>query len=223
LRMMEKTRKLISMNATSVFSSFVVLIFLSAVISRTSSAKLSRSNHHESRDASSDSSLETLLLRDKLNLILDAESREVTLLKNLLDESHEASKALEAVDVENVSVEKNELDNSYKSQSDSWTTDTSPPPLPTSTTATWSSTVSTTTTLSPTEKVGSAGNAHSLAYLREHGIVSKLEENSKRMEKMVVFLVDLRNLLTEALTTQTRQMAFESEMVEIREEMEYLR
>ncbi|CAL8143625.1 unnamed protein product [Orchesella dallaii] len=234
--MMEKTRKLISMNATSVFNSVVVLIFLSAVISRTSSAKLSRSNHHESRDASPDSSLETLLFRDKLSLILDAESREVTLLKKLLDESHEAAgeNALEAMDVDDVSSrEKNELDNSYKSQSDSWATDTSSPARPTRKTATWSSTTMstmTTTTLSPldSEKFGNnAGEttttAHSLAYLREHGIVSKLEENSKRMEKMVVFLVDLRNLLTEALTTQTRQMAFESEMVEIREEMEYLR
>lgn len=196
----------------SVPSWFTLLIFLSAVISPTSSAKLARSSHRPSRkgdseaaaDAAADSSLETLLLRDKLNLILDAESREVTLLKNLLDESHQEEERRK----EDESAEKNELDTSYKSQSNSWSTATSPPPP----------TTSTTTTASPTTK-----KAHSLAYLREHGIVNKLEENSKRMEKMVVFLVDLRNLLTEALTAQARQNAFETEMVEIREEMEYLR
>jgi hypothetical protein len=59
--------------------------------------------------------------------------------------------------------------------------------------------------------------------LREQGIITKLEDNSKRMDTMMVFLTDLRNVLSEAITTQSKQMNFEGEVVELREEIEYLR
>lgn len=54
-------------------------------------------------------------------------------------------------------------------------------------------------------------------------IVKKLEENSKRMETMVVFLADLRNVLSQAVASQQNQVALRGEVVELREEIEYLR
>lgn len=157
---------------------FVAIFCMSTFISEVVSGKIvdKRSSGH---GGGHDLSSETLFLRDKLNLILDAESKEVTLLKNMMDEENEharVEKEGEESKVEGVGGDE--------------------------------------------DKNGGNGG---LEYLREHGIVTKLEENSKRMEKMVVFLVDLRNLLTEALTQQNRQMAMESELVEIREEMEFLR
>ncbi|CAG7732054.1 unnamed protein product, partial [Allacma fusca] len=53
-------------------------------------------------------------------------------------------------------------------------------------------------------------------------IVRKLEENSKRMETMVVFLADLRNVLSEAVASQEKQVALRGEVVELREEIDYL-
>lgn len=63
----------------------------------------------------------------------------------------------------------------------------------------------------------------SVEYLRENGIISKLEENSKRMDGMVEFLADLKNVLSDAITVQDKQMRFETEVVELREEIDYLR
>lgn len=157
------------------------LLLLLIVLGGVSSAKLSKFRSDDDDGLSA----ESLLFRDKLNLILNAESKEVTLLKNLLDESRE------------------ERDKSAYSLVRAETPSTPP----------------STITVPPQDSSASS----SVSYLREHGILSKLEENTKRMEKMVVFLVDLRNLLTESLAYQTRQVAVESELVEIREEMEYLR
>jgi hypothetical protein len=63
----------------------------------------------------------------------------------------------------------------------------------------------------------------SVASLREQGIVSKLQENSKTMDKMAVFLNDLKNVLSEAIKAQDKQMRFENEVVELREELDFLR
>src|SRR3989442_481937 len=66
---------------------FVAIFCLCALISGVLSGKIL--NKRSSGHGGSDLSSETLLLRDKLNMILDAESKEVTLLKNMLDEENE--------------------------------------------------------------------------------------------------------------------------------------
>lgn len=64
---------------------------------------------------------------------------------------------------------------------------------------------------------------NSVAYLREEGIISKLEENSQRMDSMVVFLSDLKSVLSQAISAQDMQMRFETEVVELRQEIDFLR
>lgn len=63
----------------------------------------------------------------------------------------------------------------------------------------------------------------SLDFLREEGILRKLEENTARMDGMVIFLSDLKNVLSDAIAGQDKQMRVENEMGELREEMESLR
>jgi len=74
-------------------------------------------------------------------------------------------------------------------------------------------------------QISSADNKKesSISTLKEDGIIRKLEENSKRMDTMMVFFTDLRNVLSEAISAQSKQMSFESEVVELREEIEFLR
>lgn len=62
-----------------------------------------------------------------------------------------------------------------------------------------------------------------LEFLREQNVLHKLEENSQRMDSMVVFLSDLKDLLSEAISAQEKQMRFETEVIELKEELESLR
>ena len=57
----------------------------------------------------------------------------------------------------------------------------------------------------------------------QNHLVTKLLENSQRMESMVVMLVDLKTVLAQAVSSQEKQMALRTEVVELRDEISYLR
>jgi len=54
-------------------------------------------------------------------------------------------------------------------------------------------------------------------------VLQKLEENSKKMDAMVMFFADLKTVLDEAVKSQTKELELTSQVDELREEMQYLR
>jgi len=55
------------------------------------------------------------------------------------------------------------------------------------------------------------------------GILEELAETSGRMEWLVGLLADLKTLLHQAVVSQQKQLSLRSEVVELREEIKYLR
>jgi hypothetical protein len=90
-----------------------------------------------------------------------------------------------------------------------------------------STTTATTTVGSLLEDADGEGDAEAFSIssssIAQNHVVTKLLENSKRMESMVGMLVDLKSVLSSAVTTQEKQMALRTEVVELRDEISYLR